>query len=188
MIWTIRSYGSGSVVFGPEETKINGSIKYSVIGKYIAHFNKFKGRIGINEKTNIVESVYLEIDTATIESDCRWCDRIVRSPQLLAAEKYPKIIFTSQKIIKDKADWKVMGFLEMHGVKSEVVFPFQVKILTNASSQEKILNVSGHWEINRKDFNIIWNKLLDHGGVLVGDYINVDWGIKTGIKYQSEEL
>lgn len=97
-------------------------------------------------------------------------------------------MFTSQRIIKDTNDWKVVGFLEMHGVKSEVVFPFQVKILPNSTALESIFDLSGHWEIKRKDFNIIWNKLLDHGGVLVGDYINVDWSIKTEVKYKSEDL
>ena len=87
----VHSYASGLVVFGPKETQIKGSIKYSVIGRYNAQFASFKGRITLDQGSNLIQSVYLEIAAASIESDCKWCDRIVRSDQLLATDKYPKI-------------------------------------------------------------------------------------------------
>ena len=50
-----------------------------------------------------------------------------------------------------------------------------------STSKRKLLIVKGSWQFNRKDFNIIWNHLLDRGGVLVGDYVTVDWGIRAYI-------
>ncbi len=170
------SFAAGVIAFGPQETKINGSIKYSVIGRYNAQFNDFKGRIEVDEISHQVQSVYLEIKTATIESDCKWCDRIVRSDQLLASAKYPTITFKSSEIIQEGAGYMVKGVLDLHGVKREVSFPFQ------ATMKDKSLDIKGQWQINRKDFKIIWNKFLDQGGVLVGNYITVDWGIKAEIK------
>ncbi len=177
LIGSMPAHASGIVTFDPQQTKINGSIKYSVIGRYNAQFNDFKGRIEVDENTHKVQSVYLEIKTATIESDCKWCDQIVRSDQLLAAAKYPNIIFKSSAIIQDATGYTVKGVLDLHGVKQEISFPFQAEI------KGTVLDIKGKWLINRKDFKIIWNKFLDQGGVLVGNYITVDWGIKAEIEY-----
>jgi polyisoprenoid-binding protein YceI len=154
-----QSYGAGLVAFGTKEAKINGSIKYSVLGRYNAHFDNFKGEIKVDEQSNKIESVYLEIETASIQSDCKWCDKIVLSDKLLAARKYPKIIFKSSELIPNGTNYTVRGVLDLHGVKKQINFPFQVQI----NSTEKMFNAQGRWSIRRKDFKITWNKVLDQG-------------------------
>lgn len=177
--WGIgMSYALSDVPFGPKEAQINGSIKYSVIGKYNAQFQSFNGKITLDKSAKKIQSVYLEIDAASIQSDCRWCDNIVRSQQLLAVEKYPQIIFQSTEIIENKQGYMAKGTMDLHGIKREVSFPFDAVFLDNSH----VLNVQGQWHIRRKDFKITWNALLDHGGILVGDHIAVDWKIQTDIK------
>lgn len=180
LVISVKSSFAGQVIrFGPEETEMVGSIKYSVIGKYRSNFDQFKGEIIFNNQTDKIESVYLEIEAKTIESNCKWCDKIVRSEQLLYTEKYPKIIFKGVEIIKDENGYRVKGTLDMHGVTREVIFPFESVIVIDEKTQQKSLTIGGKWLIKRKDFDIVWNKFLDKGGVLVGDYITVDWGIQS---------
>jgi len=97
-----KSYAGETIKFGPHEAKIEGAIKYSLIGSYRAHFNDFKGRITFDERSRQIGSVYLEIEAGSIRSDHPWCDKIARSRRLLYALRYPKIIFKSDKIIQDK--------------------------------------------------------------------------------------
>ncbi len=173
------SYASNTIEFGPKETKINGSIKYSVVGKYQASFDHFKGKIAIDEKSYTVQSVELEIQVSSIRSNCSWCDKIVCSKRLLYTEKYPEIIFKSNAIIKDGSGYHVRGVLKMHGVEKSMTFPFKANIIEDHG--QKFLDLSGNWEIYRKDFGIIWNALLDQGGVLVGNNVNVQWAIRRAL-------
>ncbi len=173
-----------TIAFGPQETQINGSIKYTVIGKYRANFERFKGEIAFDRQTGQITSVQLVIEAETITSNCDWCDKIVRSEQLLHTEKHPYIIFKSSEIIKDNNGYRVKGTLEMHGVKKEAVFPFEAEIAEGGEARGRVLTVSGKWLINRKDFDIVWNKILDKGGILVGNDITVDWGIQSPIREQ----
>ena len=176
-----RSWGDGVSAVGPQDTKIEGAIKYSVIGTYRAEFNKFKGRIALDDNWQKVKSVYLEIEVRSIHSNCRWCDKFARSRRLLNALRYPKIIFKGDRIVQHDKAYKVTGILEMHGIKRRLTFPFSVQVLTDQKTKHKVLILTGNWSINRKDFNIVWNKLLDHGGVLVGDNFTVNWGIKAAL-------
>jgi polyisoprenoid-binding protein YceI len=70
-----RSYASEIITFGPRETKIEGSIQYTLIGRYVAHFNSFRGRIVLDERSKRVRSVYLDIDAGSIQSDHPRCDK-----------------------------------------------------------------------------------------------------------------
>ena len=67
----------------------------------------------------------------------------------------------------------------MHGIQKILTFSFRAVITKDSGTQQKNMNINGSWLINRKDFKIIWNKLLDHGGVLVSDYFTVNWEIKV---------
>jgi polyisoprenoid-binding protein YceI len=177
-----RSSAGSVITFGPKDTKIEGSISYTAIGQYKAQFKDFKGRITLDDRSQFIRSVYLDIKVKSITSNCRWCDRAARSHRLMNAAKYPDIIFKSGTIDHDRKGYKVKGILEMHGIKRVMTFPFNAAIIKDQKTQGRELLINGSWAINRKDFNIIWNKLLDRGGVLVGDYLTVHWGIKAYIQ------
>jgi len=168
----LRSYAGEVIAFGPQDARIEGSIKYSLIGRYVAHFDHFKGRIVLGDGARRIESVDLEIEAGSVRSNHPWCDRLARSRKLLNTALYPKIIFKSDRIIRDGNNYEVKGVLEMHGIKRKMSFPFHVERAV----------IKGRWNINRKDFNIIWNKYLDQGGVLVSDIFTVDWSIIGYIK------
>ncbi len=174
-------FASGVVEFGPGETTIEGSIRYTVIGHYEFEFDRFKGEIAVDEDSREILDVYLEIEAESIGSECLWCDKIVRSEQLLHTEKHPLIVFKSQKIFRDEEGYQVTGILDMHGKTKEMTFPFSAEFITDEQTGENGIAVNGRWVINRKDFDIIWNRLLDVGGVLVGNHITVEWGIRSAI-------
>lgn len=169
-----------SVLIGPDEAKIEASIRYTVIGNYLAQFDEYSGQIQIDRAKNTISSVVLQISAASIRSNCGWCDNIVRSKQLLSVEEHPKIIFTSNEIIKVDQGYEVRGVLDLHGEKQQLSFPFYVTGLDELQVPTRV-SAKGQWLINRKDFDIVWNRLLDKGGVLVGNQIKVDWEIDVPI-------
>ena len=168
-----QSYAQEIIQFGPRDARIEGSIPYTVLGHYKASFRVFKGRIVLDKESGQLESVYLEIEVKSLISSSVWCDRAARSRRLLNAARFPKIIFKSNKIIHDDEGFKVEGILQLHGIKRAMIFPFSVKRLNHG------LVIQGAWNIDRRDFNIIWNKYLDHGGILVGNIFTVNWRIKA---------
>lgn len=163
---------------GPDNTLITGSIAYAVLGKYKAHFKVFHGNVSLEKSSGQVQSVDVEIQAASIKSNCPNCDRAARSRRLLNTIRYPKIIFKSDKIWKVVGQYKVLGVLEMHGVRKRIGFPFTVKVYEDPERHLRSIDLKGQWRLNRKDFNIKWNRYLDHGGVLVGDTFTVDWWIR----------
>lgn len=163
-----------SYTFSCESSQIKGSIKYSVIGKYLSDFGVCSGIIVYDELEKEVKSVQLNIETRSIHSSCGWCDKIVVSKKLLDANQYPQIVFRGETFEKDDQGHWVQGYIDLHGVRQNLRSEFSVKANDDGS-----LFLSGTWTLRRKDFGIVWNKVLDHGGVLVGDHITVDWVIQA---------
>lgn len=173
--------------FDPSNAKISGWIKYSVLGRYTARFEEFEGRIHIDPSTAEITGVELKIAPASITSNCHWCDKIVKSEQLLAVSKYPAIEFKSNRMLKTKQGYRVEGKLSMHGVTRDLQFPFKDEVISKADgTQER--HIQGEWEIQRKDFGITWNKLLDKGGVIVGNVITVQWHISSPLDNLKEDV
>lgn len=168
------SFADSQYAFTCDGSKIRGSIKYSVVGRYMSDFKECSGMITYDEMHKQVKSVRLEIKTKSIHSNCEWCDKIVISKQLLDAEKYPSIVFEGKDFKKDSDGYWVKGAIDLHGVTKDLNSQFNVE-----ENIDGYLSAKGKWVLRRKDFNIVWSKILDHGGVLVGNHITVDWEIRA---------
>lgn len=176
-----------NVPFGPENSQIKASIKYTLVGRYRAHFEKYQGHLTFNQEQKNVKSVFLEIDANSVHSSFLSLDKIVRSKQILSVKEFPQIIFESHSIIADPKGYQVKGVLNLHGVEKEFFSSFTQDIVIDKNTQKEEMLFKGNWVIKRKDFGIIWNKLLDKGGIIVGDYINIDWEIKIPLTSLQKE-
>ena len=174
--FTSRLWAQEIYHFGADHSTIQGSIQYSLVGQYKAHFEKFKGTIEYDPKKNMIRFVSLQIEAASVKSEFPRLDHIVCSSRLLDVHKYPFITFESRHIERGKDGFKAKGDLFLHGVKRGIVFPFKLEQGKTADAKIR-MKVTGQWRIPRKDYTIIFNKLFDHGGILVGDYITVTWEV-----------
>ncbi len=168
----LAAYADTTYGFSCHESSIKGAVPYVVIGTYRSIFRECSGKIVYDILKNQVKSVELSISIAGLESNCKWCDDIVKSKRVLDAASYPVITFKSDHFEKKKdAPW-TSGIFNLHGVAKNLRFPFELR-----EQKDNSLSLTGIWKLNRKNFNIIWNRLLDHGCILVGNYITVDWHV-----------
>ena len=147
-----------------------------MVGRYHADFEKFSGRIEYNPRRQQIVAVRLIIEAESLRSAIPRFDRIVASEMLLNTAKYPQILFESDRIEAAGDGYLVTGKLTLHGVSRVVTFPFQV--LPGTEAGHPAFKAAGRWIINRKEFGIIWNPVLDKGGILVGNHITVDWQVR----------
>ena len=156
-----------------KQSVIQGAVKYAVIGTYRARFTDCSGTVYFDRRHVQKSSVILTIQIASIQSRFAVLDKIARSQRVLNAVLYPEAHFQSTRIEKQGKGYRATGILTLHGVKREITFPCHLEL----SSQNKILTAHGRWVIRRKGFNIIWDKMLDRGGLVIGDDVVLNWKI-----------
>lgn len=164
--------------FDQDHSHLKGAIKYTIIGNYRAQFQEFEGTLRFDEKNVENSSVELKVKTGSIHSKYPRLDRIVRSARLLNSAKYPYITFKSTSIKRTSEGYRINGVVTLNKITKDLSFLFHFDGPTR-KGKERYIDAYGRWVLNRKDFEIIWSQWLDHGGVIVGNNITVDWEVKA---------
>jgi polyisoprenoid-binding protein YceI len=115
--------------------------------------------------------VELSIDAASINTGHAKRDEHLRSPDFFEVAKYPTLTFVSKKVIPNGPNrLKVTGDLTIKGISKEVTVDVDgptSEIKDPGGSMRR--GATGTGRINRKDFGITWNRVLDTGGLVVGE-------------------
>lgn len=170
------SFAQDKYLIEDKQSQIEGFVKYAGVGKYIAQFKSFEGEVIFDPKNRQIESVLLKIKTKSLKSKRPRLDKFVLSKRLLDANQFPEIIFKSKIIEKTKDAYYVTGNVNMHGITQKISFSFTLEEVKEKDGS-KILKAKGRWILNRKYFKVIWNTILDKGGIIVDDHIIVDWNL-----------
>lgn len=153
-------------------------IRHMVVSKVSGRFGKFSGEFNYDEKNPSAWNATATIDAASIDTNNANRDEHLKSPDFFDVEKFPAITFRSagvKNISGGKA--QLEGILMMKGVEKPVTLDLEVGGVSTAGGKTKS-GFSAITKINRKDFGINYNKVLDNGGVALGDEVEISINIE----------
>ena len=89
--------------------------------------------------------------------------------------KYPTMKFVSRSVKKtENGKLLVTGDLNLHGVTKEVVLDVEGPSTEVKDPRGNVrLGASATAKINRKDFGLAYNKVIETGGMVVGDEVTI---------------
>jgi polyisoprenoid-binding protein YceI len=159
----------------PDHAFVEFKVRHLMVSSVKGVFTKLNGTVEADDADLSRASVNVTIDTASIDTNIAKRDDHLRSPDFLDAAKYPTMTFTSKRVIADggKVD-KVIGDLTIRGTTREVtldVAEFTPAIKDPWGNIRR--GATATTVINRKDFGLTWNALLESGGVAVGDEVKI---------------
>ncbi|AKJ06887.1 polyisoprenoid-binding protein YceI [Archangium gephyra] len=159
------------------------SVKHMMVSNVRGAFSKVTGTANIDEKDITKSTVEAVIDATTINTNEPKRDEHLKSPDFFDTAKYPTITFKSTKVEKAGQNLKVSGDLSMHGVTKPVVLDVE-GFTTEAKDPWGNTKRGGTatTKINRKDFGLGWNKVLETGGVAVGEEIAITLDLELNKK------
>ncbi|HYY05028.1 MAG TPA: YceI family protein [Candidatus Limnocylindria bacterium] len=159
----------------PAHTSVQFSVRHLMVSTVRGAFGKVTGSVEADEKDLTRSKIQATIDTASIDTRVEKRDAHLKSPDFLDVARYPTITFVSKRIEQaDPGHFKVTGDLTLHGVTREVSLDVEgptpeikdPRGNTRAGAQATT-------KINRKDFGVVWNQVLETGGVAVGDEVTI---------------
>jgi polyisoprenoid-binding protein YceI len=145
-------------------------VKHMMVSNVKGNFEKFEGVIEYDEANKVLTALKGTIQVASINTADEKRDTHLKAPDMFDAQKYPTIVFEASKIDGDD----VYGNLTMHGVTKEVKLELEESGLGEDAWGNQKVGLSLEGKINRKDFGITWNKLLEAGGVAVSDEVKLE--------------
>ncbi len=158
----------------PAHTKALFTVKHMMISNVRGEFGKVSGTVHYDGKSLNNSDVSAVIDASSINTNEPMRDQHLKSPDFFDAAKYPTITFKSKKVEQDADGFKITGDLTIHGITKTVT-------LTAESLPTPIKDPMGFLrtgteakaKINRKDFGLAFDRVMDNGGALVGDDVDI---------------
>jgi polyisoprenoid-binding protein YceI len=163
----------------PNQSTIGFSVKHMLINTVHGKFTDYSGSILLDESDLTKSSANLKINTASINTEVIPRDNDLRSPNFLDVAKYPEIIFASHRVEKRVNGYVLIGELEMHGVSKEVTIPFKYNGKVKDLLGNTRIGFEGGLTINRQDWGISYNKVLDSGGLVAGNEVKIELDIEA---------
>lgn len=161
---------AGTYNVDSSHSNVGFKVKHMMISNVTGKFDTFNGSFEYDEKTKTLKNLIGTIKVASINTENVKRDGHLKSADFFDANKHPNLTFKLDKISGDKA----YGVLTMRGVSKNVVLDFE----NNGSIQDPWGNtrvglaLSG--KVNRIDYGLKYNSVLEAGGVAVGEKVKLD--------------
>ena len=159
----------------PDHSNFQFKIRHLTVSNVKGVFSKSKGVVTIDDGDITRLKVNLAIDSASVDTNHGKRDDHLRSADFFDVAQFPAITFVSRKVTQSGPDrLKVTGDLTIKGVTKEVTVDLEgpTSAVKDPGGNFR-RGATGTAKINRKDFGITWNKVLDTGGLVVGDEVDI---------------
>lgn len=170
----------------PAHSQIQFTVRHMMISKVRGTFKNFEGVIELNEQNPERTAVDVRIEAASIDTHDDQRDAHLRSADFLDAENYPYLTFKSKRVeVQGDRSARLTGDLTIRDLTQEVVLDVEYNGKAKSPWGTTSYGFDAHTVLDRKDWNLNWNKALETGGFLVGDNVEVD--IELELVQQEEE-
>jgi polyisoprenoid-binding protein YceI len=160
-------------------SKIEFSVNHMVIAYITGYFKKFQGR-AISEGEDFENAkVEISIEASSIDTNNEQRDKHLRSPEFLDAANHPLITFKSTSIKKAGANsYLLKGDFSLRGVTKNI----ELRVNHNGTIKDPYGNSRAGFNIkgavNRKEYGVNWHAVLDNGGLVAGDMVEINANVE----------
>ncbi len=163
----------------PAHTEIAFAVRHMGLSTVRGRFERFEGAVETDDANRPLH-VRMSIETDSITTGASDRDKHLRSTDFFDAATHPTITFESSAVDDlGGGRYRVQGSLDMHGVTKPVVLEAEIAApITDPFGQRRVAaTVSGR--INRKDWGLTWNSLLETGAFLVSEDVTLQFEVQA---------
>ena len=161
-------------------TGIHFSVRHMVVSKVRGRFAKYTGAVNLDDDDLTRSTVEVTIDAASIDTGVADRDKHLRSPDFFDVERFPELRFQSKRVEKlADARYRVIGDLTIRDVTREVALDVEYGGQAKDPWGNERAGFVARASIDRKDFGLQWNQVLETGGVLVGDRVEIELDVQA---------
>lgn len=150
-------------------SNIGFKVKHMMVSNVVGNFKDFSGTIDYDEKTKTLKAINGTVAVASINTENSKRDKHLRADDFFAASQYPEIKFESTKVEGDE----IVGKFTLRGVTKEVKFEVENNGTITNHRGKTVVGLSLYGKINRKDYGVRYNRVLEAGGLAVGDTVRL---------------
>lgn len=168
-------------------SRIGFAVRHLGFSKVRGYFQQATGSLELPEQGWSGAVLTAEIDAESIYTGVADRDAHLRSPDFFSAEQWPSLRFTSTRIEPMGGDdYVIVGDLTIRDITQEV--RLETTVLGTAvdpwGGQRVALEARG--SVDRRAFGLTWNQVLEAGGVLVANTVELQIEAQAVLQVQPQ--
>ncbi|MDO4255284.1 MAG: YceI family protein [Kocuria sp.] len=172
----LESQFSGRWTIDPAHSRIGFSTRHAMVTKVRGAFNDIEGFADIDLEDLTRSTVEVKLRVESIDTRDKDRDTHLMSEDFFHAQRYPFIIFQSSSIDEvDDGQFIVSGDLTIRDVTRPITIPLELTGIDTDMFGTVRAGLEGNRRIDRKDWGVRWNSVLDSGGVMVSDKVTLEF-------------
>jgi len=161
-------------------SSVHFSVRHLVIAKVRGSFARWSGTVQVPDGDFTKATVDVAIDASSIATGVEQRDAHLKSADFFDVAQYPELRFVGKRVEpRSDVEIDVVGDLTIKGITREVI----LRVEQHGQAKDPWGNVRAAFtaktSIDRKEFGLTWNQVLETGGVMVGDRVDIEAEIEA---------
>lgn len=171
ILLSVPTVSAAAYTVDADHTTVSFKIRH-ILSYVQGRFNQFEGNFAYEPGKPETWRAEATIQVASIDTNVEQRDKHLRSPDFFDAEQFPTIAFRSTEVTDTtETSAKLRGLLTIHGVEKPVVLDLEIHGVAKDPWGNTRASFTATTTINRKDFGVTWNQVLETGQLLVGEEV-----------------
>ena len=150
------------------------AVRHMMISTVKGTFEKVSGTVTGDPSDLANAKVDIRLDTSSVSTRDQQRDGHLKSQDFFYVEKYPEMKFVSKRITKKgKNEIEVTGDLTIRDVTKEVQLSGTIEGPIKDPYGFDRYGVSAEGTMDRSQWGLKWNSVMETGGVMVGDRVKI---------------
>lgn len=169
---SVPGYTVGTWVLDPVHSEVAFAVRHMMVSRVRGRFRTVEATL-VTAEDPLASKVTASIDLRSVDTGNEQRDEHLRSGEFFGVDEAPMMTFESTSISEGGSGYLVVGQLTLRGVTKPFTLDVEpVGIGPDAYGGTRA-GFSAKGKLNRKDFNVNYNALIEAGGVVVSDEVDV---------------
>ncbi|HWK31078.1 MAG TPA: YceI family protein [Terriglobales bacterium] len=177
LVLSVSAFAADALQIDSAHSSINFHVRHMLISNVPGSITGITGTINYDDRDVTKSSIEAIIKVSTINTNNEGRDQDLRGPSFFDTDKYPEARFVSKSIEKRGDNYVAIGDLTIKDVTKEIELPFE--LAKNNTPAGPAIGVSASTTINRKDYHINYNRVMDNGGAVVSDDVKLEINLEA---------
>ncbi|MCM2356670.1 MAG: YceI family protein [Geobacteraceae bacterium] len=167
----------------PDHSVAAFSVRHMMVCDVHGQFNKVSGSLSFDPAAPEISSVEATIEVASLYTGIQKRDDHLRSPDFFDVAGYPLMTFASSRVEgRGENRFTVIGSLTMRGVTRPVVLEAEYRgPVKSPFGDETTIGFTATTTIDRTDFGVSWNEMMEGGGLVVGNRVTITLDLEADL-------